>query len=109
MIKPSASSYFIRRRTILNEDAPYMPVYFYVSTHLIKPYVKGWQSNIMDRNLSRYMYIWLTRRVDLLRYAIRRILGAIPTILVIITLAFVLLHAAPGGPFDSAKENSSGD
>ena len=42
---------------ILNEDAPLLPVYFYVNTHLIKPYVKGWQSNIMDRNLSRYMYI----------------------------------------------------
>jgi hypothetical protein len=28
-----------------------------VSGHLIKPYVKGWQSNVMDRNLTRYMYI----------------------------------------------------
>ena len=34
-----------------------IPVYFYVSAHLIKPYVKGWQSNVMDRYLSRYMYI----------------------------------------------------
>jgi oligopeptide transport system substrate-binding protein len=42
---------------ILNEDAPTLPAYFYVSAHLIKPYVKGWQSNVMDRNLSRYMYI----------------------------------------------------
>jgi oligopeptide transport system permease protein len=40
----------------------------------------------------------------LLRYAISRLLGAIPTILVIITLAFLLLHAAPGGPFDSQKK-----
>jgi oligopeptide transport system permease protein len=39
----------------------------------------------------------------LLRYIISRLLGAIPTILVIITLAFLLLHAAPGGPFDSQK------
>src|SRR5262245_52339622 len=39
----------------------------------------------------------------MLRYAVRRILGAIPTLLVIVTLAFVLLHAAPGGPFDSDK------
>jgi oligopeptide transport system permease protein len=39
----------------------------------------------------------------MLRYAVRRLLGAVPTLLVIITLAFVLLHAAPGGPFDSAK------
>jgi oligopeptide transport system permease protein len=38
-----------------------------------------------------------------LRYSVRRLLGAIPTLLVIVTLAFVLLHAAPGGPFDSGK------
>jgi oligopeptide transport system permease protein len=40
----------------------------------------------------------------LLRYAFSRVLGAIPTILVIITLSFLLLHAAPGGPFDSQKK-----
>jgi oligopeptide transport system permease protein len=40
----------------------------------------------------------------LLRYAISRLLGAIPTVLVIITLSFMLLHAAPGGPFDSQKK-----
>jgi len=48
---------FHQAEAILNEDAPLMPVYYYVSTHLIKPYVKGWQSNVMDRNLSRYMYV----------------------------------------------------
>ncbi|MFO1409437.1 MAG: oligopeptide ABC transporter permease OppB [Steroidobacteraceae bacterium] len=37
------------------------------------------------------------------RYLLRRLLGAIPTLLVIATLAFAMLHAAPGGPFDSAK------
>ena len=40
----------------------------------------------------------------MLRYTISRLLGAIPTMLVIITLAFLLLHAAPGGPFDSQKQ-----
>ena len=39
----------------------------------------------------------------MLRYTLRRLVGAIPTLLVIVTLAFVLLHAAPGGPFDSEK------
>jgi oligopeptide transport system permease protein len=33
----------------------------------------------------------------------RRLLTAIPTMLVIATLAFALLHATPGGPFDTAK------
>ncbi|MEP7312743.1 MAG: oligopeptide ABC transporter permease OppB [Pseudomonadota bacterium] len=40
----------------------------------------------------------------MLRFILRRLLAAIPTMLVIITLAFALLHAAPGGPFDSGKE-----
>lgn len=39
----------------------------------------------------------------MLRYTARRLLGAIPTLLVIVTLAFLLLHTAPGGPFDGAK------
>lgn len=48
---------FHQAEAILNEDAPSLPVYYYVATHLIKPYVKGWQSNVTDRHLSRYMYI----------------------------------------------------
>ena len=39
----------------------------------------------------------------MLQYLLRRILYALPTMLVIITLAFGLLHAAPGGPFDAEK------
>lgn len=37
-------------------------------------------------------------------YVLRRLAMAIPTLLVIATLAFGLMHAAPGGPFDSEKE-----
>jgi oligopeptide transport system permease protein len=36
-------------------------------------------------------------------YAIRRFLGALPTLLVIITLAFFMMRLAPGGPFDSQR------
>jgi oligopeptide transport system permease protein len=36
-------------------------------------------------------------------YLLRRLLTAVPTLLVIVTLGFALLHAAPGGPFDSDK------
>jgi oligopeptide transport system substrate-binding protein len=48
---------FHQAEAILNEDAPLLPLYYYVSTHLIKPFVKGWKSNTTDRNLSQYMYI----------------------------------------------------
>lgn len=37
------------------------------------------------------------------RFLLRRLLTAIPTLLVIATLAFMLLHLTPGGPFDSDK------
>jgi oligopeptide transport system substrate-binding protein len=54
---PEREGLFHKAEAILNEDAPLLPVYYYVNPHLIKPYVKGWQANITDRNLSRYMYI----------------------------------------------------
>jgi oligopeptide transport system permease protein len=39
----------------------------------------------------------------LLRYALKRLLGAIPTLLLVIVLAFLMVHAAPGGPFDDER------
>ena len=39
----------------------------------------------------------------MLRFALLRILGAIPTLIVVIGAAFMLVHAAPGGPFDSER------
>lgn len=39
----------------------------------------------------------------MLRYALLRILGAIPTILLVIAIAFLMVHAAPGGPFDEER------
>lgn len=36
-------------------------------------------------------------------YILRRTLGAIPTLLILISCAFFLIRAAPGGPFDSEK------
>lgn len=32
-----------------------------------------------------------------------RIIGAIPTLLLVIAIAFLMVHAAPGGPFDSER------
>lgn len=39
----------------------------------------------------------------MLRYALLRLLGAIPTLLLVIALAFLMVHAAPGGPFDDER------
>jgi len=40
----------------------------------------------------------------MLAYAVRRLLSAIPTLLIIITLAFFMMRLAPGGPFDREKQ-----
>lgn len=39
----------------------------------------------------------------MLRYALLRLLGAIPTLLLVIVLSFLMVHAAPGGPFDEER------
>jgi oligopeptide transport system substrate-binding protein len=44
---------FVQAERLLNDDAPFVPLYFYTSRHLVKPYLRGWQSNSLDRHLSR--------------------------------------------------------
>jgi len=39
----------------------------------------------------------------MLRFALLRFLWAIPTLLLVIGLAFLMVHAAPGGPFDAER------
>jgi oligopeptide transport system substrate-binding protein len=43
--------------SILDDDVACIPLYYYATRHLIKSYVRGWASNIQDRNLSQYMYL----------------------------------------------------
>ena len=39
----------------------------------------------------------------MLRYALRRIAGAIPTLFIIVTISFFMIRLAPGGPFDRER------
>jgi len=39
----------------------------------------------------------------MLKYSVKRLASAIPTLLILITIAFFLIRIAPGGPFDSEK------
>ena len=43
------------------------------------------------------------KQTGVLRHAAVRLLGLIPTLLVLITIAFFLIRIAPGGPFDGEK------
>ncbi|HUL83252.1 MAG TPA: oligopeptide ABC transporter permease OppB [Gammaproteobacteria bacterium] len=40
----------------------------------------------------------------MLAYSLRRLLGAIPTLLILIASAFLMIRAAPGGPFDTERK-----
>jgi len=40
----------------------------------------------------------------MLRFALQRLLTGIPTLLVLVALAFFLIRAAPGGPFDAERQ-----
>ena len=42
---------------VMLEDYPLMPIFFYVTKHLVKPHVKGFKSTIMDHNYSRHYRI----------------------------------------------------
>ncbi|MBT8100313.1 MAG: peptide ABC transporter substrate-binding protein [Gammaproteobacteria bacterium] len=41
----------------LIENYPIAPLYFFVGKHLVKPHIKGFESNVMDRHPSRYLSI----------------------------------------------------
>lgn len=41
----------------LLEDMPMIPLYFYVSQHMIQPWVKGWDGNILDQHRHKYFYV----------------------------------------------------
>ncbi|MGB5591332.1 MAG: peptide ABC transporter substrate-binding protein [Gammaproteobacteria bacterium] len=42
---------------LMLEQQPVIPLYFYVTRRLVKPWVKGWQGNVLDANPTRHFYI----------------------------------------------------
>ena len=36
-------------------DHPLIPIYFYVSKHLVSPRVSGWGDNVLDYHYSQYL------------------------------------------------------
>ena len=46
-----------RAETILLNDAPIIPIYYYTSVRLVQPSVHGWHPTLLDRH--PYKYVWL--------------------------------------------------
>lgn len=46
-----------RAETILLREAPVIPIYHYRNNYLIRPSVKGWYSNILDRHPYKDIYL----------------------------------------------------
>ena len=42
---------------VMLEETPIIPIYFYISKHLIKPWVGGFVPNIMDHTYTKDLYI----------------------------------------------------
>lgn len=42
---------------VLTKDLPIIPLYFYVSQHMVKPWVTGLEDNVMDHHYSKYVKI----------------------------------------------------
>ena len=55
--KEQRFNYFQRAEEILLEESPIIPIYFYVSSLLIHPSVRGWHSNILNRHPYKYVYL----------------------------------------------------
>ncbi|MGQ0443954.1 MAG: hypothetical protein ACT4O2_02205 [Beijerinckiaceae bacterium] len=53
--------------------------------------------------LAAIQQIGRPRAVELLRFFLSRVATAVPTLFIIIALAFFLMRLAPGGPFDTER------
>lgn len=42
---------------IMLDEAPIVPVYYYVKKSMVKPHVKGWQANVIDVHPTRWLSI----------------------------------------------------
>ncbi|EQD65811.1 oligopeptide permease ABC transporter membrane protein, partial [mine drainage metagenome] len=80
------------------------PLYFYDSNQLVKPYVAGVEPNC-DGSAPGALHLDPGARgaAAMIRFLLRRLAWAIPTLWVIVTLSFFMLRAAPGGPFTEAR------
>ena len=47
--------YLEEAERVLLADHPVIPMYFYVSKHLVSPEVVGWEDNVLDYHYSQHL------------------------------------------------------
>jgi len=55
-IRARRSRLMFEAERVLLTDFAIIPIYSYVTKRLVDQHLKGWQNNVMDHHLSRYMY-----------------------------------------------------
>lgn len=72
-------AYFREAETILMDELPVIPVYYYVTKHMIRPYVKGFYNNIQDVHPIQGMWIDEEERREVLLDSARSVSPGKPT------------------------------
>ncbi|NKB25327.1 MAG: peptide ABC transporter substrate-binding protein [Kiritimatiellae bacterium] len=54
---PQRMEHFQQAETILLDQTPIIPIYFYTRVYLIQPNVKGWYENLLDHHPYKYVYL----------------------------------------------------
>ena len=55
-IRARRSRLMFEAERVLLADFAIIPIYSYVTKRLVDQHLKGWQNNVMDHHLTRYMY-----------------------------------------------------
>ncbi len=63
-IRARRSRLMFEAERILLSDFAIIPIYSYVTKRLVDQHLKGWQNNVMDHHLTRYMYKLKSREAE---------------------------------------------
>lgn len=63
-IRARRSRLMFEAERILLSDFAVIPIYSYVTKRLVDQHLKGWQNNVMDHHLTRYMYKLKSREAE---------------------------------------------
>ena len=56
---------FQKAESLLLDEAPIAPIYFWTNVYLLQPSVKGWYSNVLNRHMPKFIYLEETAPVEI--------------------------------------------